>query len=291
LIRIKFSDIEYPEHWLEQSRAASEAIEQCADRESRGEYLSGSGSEVWRDARLKECLAKLSHYKCWYCETPIIRDDLVVDHYRPKGKIFEEPEEDEGYWWLAFDAINFRLACKYCNELRNDVIGKTRGGKGTHFPLLEGSVRATAEDRDLSNEFPVILDPLRAVDVGYLIFLSDSQAWPKFDPEVNLVAFKRAKDTIVILHLNQARLRKGRGQVCNQVAEAIDRCDIAYRRYLRRSAAHDEAATAEAREAYADAIQRLDDFLKDSSSYAAAARSVLRQARGQDGREWLEELL
>ena len=291
MIRIALVDFEYPDDWLERQYAAEEAIETCRDAKDRRELLSGHWSEVWRDKELKENLGKISHYKCWYCETPIIRDDLVVDHYRPKGRIFEEPKSSEGYWWLAFRVPNFRLSCKYCNELRDDRIGRTRGGKGTHFPLLAGSVRATAQNRDLSREFPVILDPTKTADVDFLMFLGDSRAWPKYDENVDPVAFLRATETICILHLNHGRLRIGRGQICNQVAEAIERCDSTYRNYLSRSLTTDVIAVAQARQAYADEIQRLDDFMKGSSPYAGAARSVIRQARGSEGREWLEALL
>ena len=83
-----------------------------------------------------------------------------------------------------------------------------------------------------------------------------------------------------------------RGQVCNQVKEAIERGDWAYRRYKgMRSESTDVRVIAEARQAYADAIQRLDDFMQDSSPYAGAARSVVRQEKGTEGRQWLEVLL
>ena len=292
MIRVAFIDFEYPDGWLESQSVAEQAIEACYSPESRRELLRGHFSAVWRDRELKENLAKISHYKCWYCETPIMRDDLVVDHYRPKGRVFEEDADNEGYWWLAFRANNFRLSCKYCNELRDDKIGGTRGGKGTHFPLLRGSVRATAENRDIGREYPVILDPIVRADVDCLMFLADSKAWPRYAKDTDPVAYLRAKESICILHLNHGRLRKGRGQVCNQVAEAIDRCDLTYRSYLeRRSLSADEISVVQARMAYQDAIQRLDDFLKDSSPWAGAARSVVRQARGSEGREWVEALL
>jgi hypothetical protein len=176
--------------------------------------------------------------------------------------------------------------------LRDDKIGGTRGGKATHFPLLAGSVRATAENRDLSGEYPVILDPKMAADVDCLMFLADSKAWPRYGKDVDPEKFFRATESITILHLNHGRLRKGRGQVCNQVAEAIERCDLAYRIYKdRRSESADVTVIAQSRRAYDDAIQRLDDFLKDSSPYASAARSVVRQAKGTKGREWVEVLL
>ena len=160
MIRITLVEFEYPEGWLERRDAAEVAIEACQDTKSRQELLNGHYSEVWRDRDLKENLAKITHYKCWYCETPLTRDDLVIDHYRPKGRVFEEDPDNEGYWWLAFRFSNFRLSCKYCNELRDDRVGGTRGGKATHFPLLDGSVRATMQNRNLGREYPVILDPM-----------------------------------------------------------------------------------------------------------------------------------
>ena len=257
---------------------------------SRRELLDGSLADVWK--KFRDNLAAISHDKCWYCETPITRDDLYVDHYRPKGHVFGTGEDNEGYWWLAFDEKNFRLSCKYCNELRNDKVGGTRGGKGSYFPLLEGSVRATATDRSEDREFPIILDPIKKPDVDLLMFLADSKAWPRHAEKVNAVAFMRADRTITILHLNHGRLRKARGQICNQVAEAVERADLAYRTYLqRRQAAADAASAAEARRPYDDAVQRLADFLRDSAAYAGAARSVIKQARAKAGREWLDELL
>jgi hypothetical protein len=176
--------------------------------------------------------------------------------------------------------------------MTSDEIGGTRGGKGTHFPLLEGSVRATAEKRNLGREYPIILDPMRRADVDCLMFLVDSKACPRCTEDEDAVAFHRTKKSIKILHLNHGRLRKARGQICNQVAEAIERGDLAYRNYLEiRSSSSDVILVAQARDAYDDAIQRLDDFLKESLRYAAAARSVVRQARARKGREWLETLL
>ena len=292
MIRITLVEFEYPNGWLERRDAAEEAIEACPDKERRQELLSGHFSGVWGDRELKENLAKITHYKCWYCETPLTRDDLVVDHYRPKGRVFEEDPDNEGYWWLAFRFSNFRLSCKFCNELRDDKVGGTRGGKGTHFPLLDGSVRATAGKRNLGSEYPVILDPMRKADVECLMFLADSKASPRYSKDVDAERFGRAKESIRILHLNHGRLRKARGQICNQVIETIERGDLAYYNYLEiRSSNADVISVARARMAYEDAIQRLDNFLKDGAYYAAAARSIIRQARAAEGREWLEVLL
>lgn len=290
MIRIRFSDLQYPDGWSDRRKAAEEAIEACTNKAARRRLLNGYLSEVWKD--LRDYMARVSHDKCWYCETLLIRDDLIVDHYRPKGRIFEEGPDSEGYWWLAFRANNFRLACKLCNELRDDRIGGTRGGKATHFPLLSGSVRATSETRDLSKEYPVILDPLVRADVECLTFVADAKAAPRYAENYDPDLFYRANESIEILHLNHGRLRRGRGQIYSQVEEQIERCDLAYRRYLDRlPSTADPLIVAESRQAYIDAIQRLDDFLRESSDYSAAAKAIVRQARGTKGREWVEELL
>jgi uncharacterized protein (TIGR02646 family) len=289
LIRIAFVDLEYPAGWLDKSEKAEHSLEECLNAEARRELLNGHLAEVWKG--LRDAMAGLSHGKCWYCESWLTRDDLVVDHYRPKGRIFEEDETREGYWWLAFKASNFRLSCKYCNELRVDIVGRTRGGKGTHFPLLEGSVRATAENRDTGREYPVILDPIIQADVDLLMFISDSRVQPRYEKDVDPIAYLRAKETITILHLDHGRLQRSRGQICSQVAEAIERCDVAYRNYLERRSSSDPALIAQFWQAYESAVQRLADYIKSSSPYAGAARSIVRRARNKPGRDWVEGLL
>jgi hypothetical protein len=235
-------------------------------------------------------MANLSRDKCWYCESPIVRDDLSVDHYRPKGAIYEDTEHG-GYWWLAFTFSNFRLTCRYCNEVRVDKVEHTRGGKATHFPLLAGSTRATPEDRDLRQEMVVILDPIEAADVEYLRFRIDSYAVPSGEKSEDPEGFERADQTIFILNLNHARIRRGRGQICNQVDEAIERCDLAYRNLLeRRRDGAEPLIIHAALEAYKAAIQRLARFTYHSSPYAGAARSILRQARTEQ-RSWVDVLL
>jgi hypothetical protein len=288
LIWIPTFDMVFPEGWHDEQEAASKALQEAADATARRRLLNGHLASVWKD--LRDNMALLSRDKCWYCESPIIRDDLVVDHYRPKGAIFEDPQHG-GYWWLALAFRNFRLTCKYCNELRVDKLGNTRGGKATHFPLLPGSIRATAADRSLDQEMPTILDPIEAADVEYLTFSVDAYVSPRWEESEDTVGFERASLTIAILHLNHGRIRRGRGQICNQVAEAIDRCDVAYRSWLRkRNEGAEPTVLHEAWRAYQSAVQRLAGFVYRTSPYAAAARAILRQARSEE-RSWVDALL
>ena len=280
----------YPKGWQDEQAKAMAIAENCPDEEARHSFLRGNtAADVWK--KLRDGMAELSHYKCWYCEVQLTRDDLVIDHYRPKGAVFEDPDH-YGYWWLAFQFTNFRLSCKFCNELRVDAVTGQRGGKSTHFPLLPGSVRATAEDRDTDLEMPTILDPCERDDVNYLVFRLDSHAYSKYEIDVDPVGYERAVQTIEYLNLNHSRILRGRAQVCNQVMEAIDRVDSAFRGYARRTAAGqiDPATLNLARRAYTDAVQRLAAYLHSASPYAGAARSILHGARTED-RTWIDSLL
>jgi len=66
-------------------------------------------SGLWRE--LQDWLCEKSYGKCWYTEA---RDSISywhVDHYRPKAKIKDlNNVEYDGYWWLAFNWKNYRLA-------------------------------------------------------------------------------------------------------------------------------------------------------------------------------------
>ena len=77
--------------------------------------------------------------------------DKNIDHFRPKGGVEEDPNH-EGYWWLAFNWRNFRFACQWCNQRRNDRVNNTSGGKGEHFPLAAGSFRAQRETDNCEDE-------------------------------------------------------------------------------------------------------------------------------------------
>jgi hypothetical protein len=211
--------------------------------------------------------------------------------YRPKGRIYEEDDTREGYWWLALASTNFRLSCKYCNERRVDRSGGTAGGKGTHFPLLQDGMRASSDNRDLDRERPAILDPIRPLDPPLLKFLQDSWVQPAHETGEDPIKHERADITIGILHLNHGRLRFVRGQVCNAVQEAIERTELAYRRYSERKTAGASAESiADAYGAYESAFERLAAYVKRTSPYAGAAKSIIRQQAEPRG-EWLETIL
>ncbi len=78
----------------------------------------------------KNWLLALSGGKCWFSEVRELYSHYDVEHFRPKkeAKGLDGADRD-GYWWLAFDYMNFRV-CGYVGNRK----------KGGWFPLQQGSL-------------------------------------------------------------------------------------------------------------------------------------------------------
>lgn len=119
---------------------------------------------IWRG--FARYLSKMSYGKCWYSESECAQSFMDVDHFRPKKQAKRaETESDDGYPWLAFSWDNFRLSAQRSNQTNRDDVTGEAVGKGAWFPLVQGSKRATWDDRCISDESPVLLDPARLTDV------------------------------------------------------------------------------------------------------------------------------
>ena len=158
--------------------------------------------------------------KCWYteCVNPGTDDD--IDHYRPKGRINEDPEH-EGYWWEALNWRNFRLSCHRANRLReNPDTGNTQG-KGDHFPLLNPDDRW--RDPDLPClEHAELFDPVSAADAAYLTFeisgkVALAQRFANDD-----VAQRRFAASRTYLHLDWPAIKRQRQMLYVDITQRVD---------------------------------------------------------------------
>ena len=69
-------------------------------------------------SKLQGHLRELSNGKCWYTEAKDIASHYHVDHFRPKNETkklvknctIKSTNNDEPYWWLAFDWENYKLS-------------------------------------------------------------------------------------------------------------------------------------------------------------------------------------
>ena len=117
---------------------------------------------------LKPWLQALSGNKCWFSEVRDLYSHYDVEHFRPKKEAKTvRGQAKDGYWWLTFDYMNFRL----CGNVGNRK-------KGAWFPLKYGCQRSTYTKQCEGDEEPHFLDPTNAHDVGLLAFDEEGKAVP-----------------------------------------------------------------------------------------------------------------
>jgi hypothetical protein len=188
----------------------------------RAEFIKRK-SEIWRD--FKRYLSAMSYGKCWYSESPEVQSFLDVDHFRPKLEAKRsETRCDPGYDWLAFSWENFRLAAQRSNRRSTNEETEEIEGKGSWFPLLNGSPRASWEHRCVEDELPILLDPTVRPDVD----LIDVNAEGRMCPSRYCVGSSqlRVKRSIEIYGLNLPNLKAARMLVMRDIIavyEALQR--------------------------------------------------------------------
>jgi len=173
-------------------------------------------AHIWHAFR--RYLSKMSYGKCWYSESIEPQSFSDVDHYRPKLEAKRsDSETDPGYEWLAFSWSNFRFSAQRSNRPnKNEDTGST-DGKGSWFPLLDGSPRATWGDRCENTEQPVLLDPVKKADVRLIDVRDDA----RMGPSLTCIgtARLRVERSIEVYGLNLPGLKEARLRVMREINE------------------------------------------------------------------------
>lgn len=167
-------------------------------------WFDRKGRKDWRNAlidkysshwgALKPWLAALSRGKCWFSDVRDIYSHYDVEHFRPKKEAKElDGTVRDGYWWLAFDYMNFRL----CGNVGNRK-------KGGWFPLQNGSLCSTYVSRCEESEDHYFLDPIIASDVNLVGFRDDGTLMPW--PDSSAWQAARVEQTAKRLKLNEHHL-------------------------------------------------------------------------------------
>jgi uncharacterized protein (TIGR02646 family) len=149
---------------------------------------------IYRSRPVKTLLFDLHHGKCCYCETRLPPEHLHVEHFRPRGGVRQEldQEEDElpGYYWLAYRWENLLLACFACNSSH----------KKTFFPLANPENRARSHNDDVTRERALFVDPV----------VQNPRLHITFEYETPDGQTPEGRKTIEGLGLRRARLREDR---------------------------------------------------------------------------------
>lgn len=216
---------------------------------------------VYGHVEVRKALEELFYRKCAYCETQLPEVNWDVEHYRPKGRVFER-QDHPGYYWLAYTWENFLPACPACNQSRRDLptwADLTTGeaaGKLDQFPLRDESKRAMTHTQSIAGEEPLLFNPCN----------DDLSNDFKFDPQGQIIqtgASDRLAATVRICNLKRKRLRDARTRVIARTKELLETI----------------------REARVQGNQPIEgrlktlleiNFLHDSCVHAAVARDVAR---------------
>lgn len=197
--------------WLVKSKqlvTSLEALEFLGNRDERNALID-KNKPHW-DA-LKPWLLALSDGKCWFSEVRELYSHYDVEHFRPKkeAKALDGIERD-GYWWLAFDYMNFRL----CGNVGNRK-------KGGWFPLKQGSLCSTYLEPCEESEARYLLDPIDDDDVSLIAFDEEGKVIPV--PGASAWEQERVNVTVLRLKLNEhVPLAEERRKVWQKVDALIE---------------------------------------------------------------------
>ncbi|HEC2024095.1 hypothetical protein [Enterobacter sp. ENT02] len=197
--------------WLAKSAqlvAALAALDAEGERNERNALIDANSAH-W--GILKEWLLALSAGKCWFSEVRELYSHYDVEHFRPKkeAKALDTSLRD-GYWWLAFDYMNFRV----CGNVGNRK-------KGGWFPLKDGSLCSTYLEPCEESETRYLLDPIDDDDVALIAFDEEGKVIPM--PGSSAWEQERVNETVKRLKLNEhPPLAEARRKVWQQVDRLID---------------------------------------------------------------------
>jgi hypothetical protein len=233
---------------------------------------------------LQPIFYKLSSSKCWYSEAPPGAGDYEIDHFRPKnrskqydGSILHE----HGYWWLAYNWRNLRLAGGLINKLRKDRLssdGEVKG-KGDYFPIDVTNGGSLAHRGDnLQNELNILLDPTIEYDVSLITF--DKNGEPIVPAGLGILDEFRVVKSIFFYHLDLEQLNYYRSQVWKACEDMLGEIDNTLRQHANEHVR---------REILRLACKRLGELTNKEAPYSMTAWACI-EANSETYSSWLKNL-
>lgn len=245
--------------WTTRAKALSDRLDAAATKSERDKIIDDNAA-LWGE--LKQWLLQISNGKCWFSEARDCFSHWEVEHYRPKksSKNLDGTERNDGYWWLAFDWLNFRI----CGNVGNRK-------KGTFFPLRDGTHHATSGDRNIDDEIPYLLDPTRPEDPLLLSFDENGDAkpleglddWSKHRVEVSIERYKLS---------DHEPLRESRRDIWSQCNREVNYCQNLMDELSK-------APSATKREQVRQQMLKLNAFVSSDAEFSATACECLRNRK------------
>jgi hypothetical protein len=242
--------------------------------ELRKEFIEGNREETWGHQDVLDTMTDVVGNKCWYSEVYLEGADPNVDHFRPKGRVREVGPEleptgviSEGYWWLAFDPDNYRLAALHANQRRVDR--DSHGGKCDFFPI-RGPRAPSGTPLPLIDEDVLPLDPCSMTDVQLLMFDLDGIPGPakNSDDEIDERDAERVRATIWLYHLKKSKIKRRRTAFVQDIRKDLKKAHADYLLWDR----HSPNPNLQARNSFNQKIAEIRTKIEDDAEFAGAKR-------------------
>lgn len=207
-----------PEKVLKVAERAQRNLEGITDPNKRRIYIKCK-SQIWR--AFAKYLAKMSYGKCWYTESPDPQSFFDVDHFRPKLEAIRglEDVDNPAYEWLTFSWDNFRYAANCANRRSTNHETGAVEGKGSWFPLADGSVKANWDNRCEAAEMPILIDPCNESDVALVDVSDDGRVVPsKVAVGTNRMRVERSAE---LYGLNLPRITEARLRLMRDIEQSV----------------------------------------------------------------------
>lgn len=194
MIYIDLDNYEPTEDWLNRADILTQQLLNAADFDQRVEIIRRN-ENMWSE--LKQHFCAVRKRKCWYSESINDFAHCHIDHFRPKLSALDENNINQGgYWWLAFDWMNYRYAGPAGNIRKRDYFNTFRN-------------KANLPTDALENEDIYFLDPTEPDDPGKLKYDNEGVVSPKAT-DVNSRNYIQAEYTVRRMNLNLIGLIEGR---------------------------------------------------------------------------------
>jgi hypothetical protein len=274
-------------------RAAMEALSAELNAQAvveRADFINGNRDATWAHPQVLQALRAIVGNKCWYSEVQLDGADPNVDHFRPKGQVREVDEDlqntkkvSDGYWWLAFEFANYRLAAMHANQRRVDA--DTEGGKWDYFPIRGNRAPEGTPWGEIMEDI-LALDPCSATDVQLLWFDPDGKPCASnWKSEPNARDVERVKATIWLYHLDKLEIQTSRAKHVEEIRKDLRKANVDFRLWDRNS----PHPNLQARNSFNHKIAEIGIKIGDNAVFARAKRCAVRAAITDY--PWIEEFI
>lgn len=251
---------------------------------NRSVFIEDGRKHSWGKAELVDAMQKVIGNKCWYSELELAGSDPNIDHFRPKGRVVEVDNNMartgiylDGYWWLAFEPLNYRLSAEHSNQRRVEA---TAGGKADFFPIRGSRAKELTPYPQIFEDI-LPLDPCSISDVSLMWF--DPEGRPCYFPKNNIpnpADELRIKVTIWLYHLDKSKTAALRAKDINTFNGKLSLADTYYQLW------NAAVPCLKSKASFDNIVAEIASLITDDARFAGAKRCALRIASSKY--DWID---